>query len=402
MSNKLSNSQFDVVVIGGGIHGAGAAQAAAAAGYSVLVLEQSALAAGTSSRSSKLIHGGLRYLESAQFNLVRECLHERTLLLKNAPDLVKLKPFYIPIYPETSRRPWQIRSGLALYATLAGLGSTARFRQIPKQEWQQLDGLELRELEKVFCYHDAQTDDAALTRAVMHSAQSLGAELAMPAEFISALRHPNRDDGYIVKYRHDGREHACETSLVINAAGPWCNEVLDRVSPTASKLSVDLVQGTHIILDSAITQGIYYVEAPQDGRAVFIMPWQGKMMVGTTETLYRGAPAGVTPLASEEEYLLDTVGHYFPACQHLNRSDILSAFAGLRVLPRTTGSAFSRPRDTIFHVDNRDNPRLVTLYGGKLTAYRATAERLLQQFRDQLPKRKAVADTRTLTLTPES
>lgn len=389
-------------MIGGGIHGAGAAQAAAAAGYSVLVLEQSALAAGTSSRSSKLIHGGLRYLESAQFNLVRECLHERALLLKNAPDLVKLKPFYIPIYPQTSRRPWQIRSGLALYAALGGLTNEARFRQIPKRDWPTLDGLELRELEKVFCYHDAQTDDAALTRAVMRSAQSLGAELAMPAEFVSGLRRPSKDDGYIVRYRHNHQELVCETDLIINAAGPWSNEVLNRISPTVNKLAMELVQGTHIILEGQVTQGIYYVESPRDRRAVFVMPWQGKLMIGTTETVYHGDPAKVAPLASEEEYLRHTLGHYFPGYRHVSSKDVVSAFAGLRVLPKSIGSAFSRPRDTIFHVDNRDNPRLITLYGGKLTAYRATAERLLHQFREQLPKRKAVADTRTLALTPES
>ena len=398
----MSNKQFDVVVIGGGIHGAGAAQAAAAAGYSVLVLEQTALAAGTSSRSSKLIHGGLRYLESAQFNLVRECLNERALLLKNAPELVKLKPFYIPIYPETSRRPWQVRSGLALYATLGGLSNDTRFRQIPKRDWQTLDGLELRELEKVFCYYDAQTDDAALTRAVMRSAQSLGAELAMPAEFISALRSPSKDDSYIIKYRHDGQELICEASLIINAAGPWANQVLSHISPTVKKLNMDLVQGTHIILDGQVTQGIYYVEAPDDGRAVFVMPWKNQVMVGTTETVYQGDPAKVAPLASEVEYLIDTLSHYFPAYRRTTAKDVVSAFAGLRVLPKSVGSAFSRPRDTIFHTDNRDNPRLVTLYGGKLTAYRATSERLLHQFKDLLPKRKPVADTRTLPLTPEN
>jgi glycerol-3-phosphate dehydrogenase len=398
----LSNKQFDVVVIGGGIHGAGAAQAAAAAGHSVLVLEQTALAAGTSSRSSKLIHGGLRYLESAQFNLVRECLYERTLLLKNAPELVKLKPFYIPIYPETSRRPWQIRSGLALYAALGGLSNDTRFRIVHKRDWHQLDGLELRELEKVFCYYDAQTDDAALTRAVMRSAQSLGAELAMPAEFISALRSPSKDDSYIIKYSHDGQELICEASLIINAAGPWANQVLSHISPTVKKLNMDLVQGTHIILDGQVTQGIYYVEAPDDGRAVFVMPWKNQVMVGTTETVYQGDPAKVAPLASEVEYLIDTLSHYFPAYRRTTAKDVVSAFAGLRVLPKSTGSAFSRPRDTIFHTDNHDNPRLITLYGGKLTAYRATSERLLHQFKDLLPKRKPVADTRTLPLTPES
>jgi len=402
LSIKQSNRQFDVVVIGGGIHGAGAAQAAAAAGHSVLVLEQTALAAGTSSRSSKLIHGGLRYLESAQFNLVRECLHERTLLLQNAPDLVKLKPFYIPIYPGTSRRPWQIRSGLALYSALGGWSDDARFRIVPKQEWQKLDGLELRELEKVFCYFDAQTDDAALTRAVMRSAQSLGAELAMPAEFVSALRSPSKDDRYIIKYRHNGQELICEASLIINAAGPWANQVLSRVSPTVKKLNMDLVQGTHIILEGQVTQGIYYVEAPDDGRAVFVMPWQNRVMVGTTESIYHGDPAKVAPLASEVEYLCQTLEHYFPVYRRISTKDVVGSFAGLRVLPKSNGSAFSRPRDTIFHSDNHDKPRLVTLYGGKLTAYRATSERLLHQYKDVLPKRKPVADTRTLPLTPES
>lgn len=401
MPSNSSTRQFDIVVIGGGIHGAGVAQAAAAAGHSVLVLEQTALAAGTSSRSSKLIHGGLRYLESAQFNLVRECLHERALLLKNAPDLVKLKPFYLPIYPDTTRRPWQVRSGLALYATLGGLGSDTRFRQIPKRDWPSLDGLELRKLEKIFCYYDAQTDDAALTAAVMRSAQSLGAELVMPAEFISGLRKPNHDDGYIVRYRHNGTEQLCEAGFIINAAGPWGNQVLSRISPAVNKLAMELVQGTHIILEGQVTQGIYYVEAPQDKRAVFVMPWQDKLMVGTTETVYQGDPAKVVPLPSEVSYLCQTLAHYFPTYHHVSSENVLSAFAGLRVLPKSMGSAFSRPRDTIFHVDNRDQPRLVTIYGGKLTAYRATAERLLHQFKDMLPKRKAVADTRTLPLLPE-
>ena len=159
----MTTNLFDVVVIGGGIHGAGVAQAAAAQGYSVLVLEQSAIAAGTSSRSSKLIHGGLRYLENAQFSLVRECLRERALLLKNAPELVKLKPFYIPVYSETSRSAWQIRAGLALYSTLGGLGADTRFKIVPRHEWGTLDGLDREDLHKVFRYYDGQTDDKEMS-----------------------------------------------------------------------------------------------------------------------------------------------------------------------------------------------------------------------------------------------
>ena len=177
---------YDVVVIGGGIHGAGIAQAASARGFSVMVLEQTGIASGTSSRSSKLIHGGLRYLESRQFSLVRECLRERTLLLELAPQLIELKPFYIPVYQDTTRRPWLLHAGLSLYAVLGGLHPATRFRRVPQNQWKNLDGLDTAHLEAVFQYNDAQTDDAALTRAVMRSAQRMGAQLKVSATFTGA------------------------------------------------------------------------------------------------------------------------------------------------------------------------------------------------------------------------
>ena len=397
MKPDESLNQYDVVIVGGGIHGAGVAQAAAAQGYSTLVLEQSSLAVGTSSRSSKLIHGGLRYLESAQFNLGRECLYERSLLLKNAPDLVELKPFYIPVYTETSRPAWQIRAGLTLYSSLGGLSDDTRFKVVAKHDWNQLDGLDLESLKKVFRYYDAQTDDKLLTEAVMRSAQSLGAELEMPAQLIEAERD---SDSYIVRYQKDEQQIECRAGLLVNAAGPWVNDVLNKVTQKISQLTVDLIQGSHIILEGTVTQGIYYIEAPEDKRAVFVMPWKGKMMVGTTESLYQGNPAKVHPLAKEKNYLLKTLGHYFPDYRHHTQQDIVDSFAGLRVLPRTTGSAFSRPRDTILHPDQPDDPRLVTIYGGKLTAYRATAEKLINQFKYVLPDKKTVADTKTLPLSP--
>src|SRR5580693_10304486 len=135
---------FDVVVVGGGIHGAGVLQAAAAAGHRALLLEKGALASGTSSRSSKLIHGGLRYLESGQFALVRESLRERAIHLRIAPELVQLKPFYIPVYRDTRRRPWQLKLGLWLYALLGGFDAATRFGAVPRREWPSLDGLETR------------------------------------------------------------------------------------------------------------------------------------------------------------------------------------------------------------------------------------------------------------------
>lgn len=386
--------KYDLVVIGGGIHGAGIAQAAAARGFSVLALEQSGLASGTSSRSSKLIHGGLRYLESGQFGLVRECLQERALLLKLAPDLVRLQPFYIPVYHNTTRRPWQLRAGLSLYAVLGGMDKATRFHTLPRRAWANLDGLDTTRLQGVFQYWDGQTDDAALTRAVMHSAQELGAQLSMPSTFTGAEIGAQ---GCTVHYAHNGQPQSCEASVLVNAAGPWVNHVLDKITPAPAQLQVELVQGTHIIVSGKITQGIYYVEAPRDQRAVFVMPWQGKVMVGTTETAYHGDPASVQPLPGEKDYLLETLAHYFPRYRSPQQREILSAFAGLRVLPSGTGTAFGRPRDTTLHAAL---PRLLTVYGGKLTAYRVTAERVMQQIAPALPPRNIIADTRTLKLKP--
>src|SRR5690348_12268607 len=168
-------SQFDVIVVGAGIHGVGVAQAAAAAGQKVLLLEQHIPAFGTSSRSSKLIHGGLRYLESGQFHLVRESLLERALMLKNAPELVRLRAFHIPLYRETRRKPWQIMLGLSMYAVLGGFKRGCRFGLLSKKDWSQLDGLKTDNLRAVFRYYDGQTDDALLTRSVLQSAMRLGA-----------------------------------------------------------------------------------------------------------------------------------------------------------------------------------------------------------------------------------
>ncbi|HHZ94862.1 MAG TPA: FAD-dependent oxidoreductase [Flavobacteriales bacterium] len=391
-----SNKTYDYVIIGGGIHGVGIAQAAAAAGYSVLVLEQASIAHGTSSKSSKLIHGGLRYLETAQIKLVFECLSERTLLLELAPDIVRLEPFYIPIYKKTTRRPWEIWAGLTLYAALGKLNSDARFETVPEEEWTNLDGISTENLQAVFRYKDGATDDAALTKAVMHSASTLGAELVMPATFISADADV---DSNVVNYSVNGTIHSCKARLLVNAAGPWANLVLEKVNPTPKKREFDLIAGTHIVLDSPSPNGMFYVEAPQDRRAVFVMPWKGKTMVGTTETVFKGDPSKVRPLESEETYLCEVIAHYFPKFKGLTRENIDSSFAGLRVLPHASGKAFSRPRETTFHVDKKIAPRIITIYGGKLTAYRITAEKFVAKFAKKLPKRKRIAYTNKLPLT---
>ncbi len=388
----MSAERYDVVIIGAGIHGAGIAQATAAHGHAVLLLEQHSPAFGTSSRSSKLIHGGLRYLESGQLALVRECLRERELLLKLAPHLVRRVPFYIPVYRHTTRRPWQIRSGLSLYSLLGGLSQNLRFSQVPRAQWDALDRLATQDLQAVYRYFDAQTDDAALTRAVLQSAQTLGATVKIPAEFLSASVLAENS---CVRYAHQNRTHEVLTRVLVNAAGPWVSDVLKKVTPLPLIPAVDLVQGAHLVVAATTQQGIYYVEAPQDRRAVFVMPWQGHTLIGTTETHYHGDPAAVHALPQEIDYLLATYHHYFP---QTHTTDVCESFAGLRVLPCADGNAFHRPRETLLVCNNTKQPRLVSIVGGKLTAYRATAEKLLKLIAPALPSRRALADTRTLLL----
>jgi glycerol-3-phosphate dehydrogenase len=387
--------EYDVVIIGGGIHGAGVLQAAVAAGHKALLIERQALAAGTSSRSSKLIHGGLRYLESGQFALVRESLRERAIHLRIAADLVTLKPFYIPVYRETRRRPWQLKIGLWMYALLGGFDAATRFGSVPKSEWPLLDGLNTQDLDDVIRYHDAQTNDALLTRAVVKSAQILGAELAVPARFLRAVLS---DDGVIVSYDVDGATNECKARVLVNAAGPWATQVARTVEPPITVPDVELVQGTHIVIPQPLTAGIYYVESPTDGRAVFVMPWGGATLVGTTETPYHGEPDKVHPLPEEEEYLLAVVRHYFPALSALTRDDIVQRFAGLRVLPAASQAAFDRSRETIFTTDRDVRPRVLCIYGGKLTGWRAAASHVMQRISPSLPAAEKRAETDLLIL----
>ncbi len=386
--------KYDIVVIGAGIQGAGVAQAAAAAGYSVLVVEKTAPAAGTSSKSSKLIHGGLRYLESAQFGLVRESLRERALLLKLAPELVKLKPLHIPVYEDSTRSPLTIRAGLSLYAVLAGLDKDSLFRQLSKEEWGDLAGLRQEKLSAVFRYHEAQTDDAALTRAVLQSAVLLGADLMMPARFVAAERNGQCCKVDIETER--GHE-SVSCRVLVNCAGPWAREVLSQIVPALPLPGVELVQGSHLLLPPLLDQ-YFYLEAPTDRRAVFVLPWEGHLLVGTTEKIHEDAPEKAVCSSAEREYLLNTLRHYFP--QLMIPTEQIETFAGLRVLPKSDKRAFSRPREVMFAVDDEARPRVLSVMGGKLTTYRATAEQAMQRLMPSLPTKERRADTALVSLIP--
>lgn len=356
-------AEYDLVVIGAGIHGAGVAQAAAARGLSVLVVERREAAGMETSRaSSKLIHGGLRYLETLQFRLVYECLREQRRLLRNAPHLVRRSDFYIPVYKHSRRSAWWVYLGLCCYQLLAG-GQLSGIERVAVSRWDDL-GLQQEDLTAVFRYADAQTDDQALTRAVLESAVSMGAHV----RFNTSLTQIDADSGYTLAF-NEGSVTRCRA--LVNAAGPWANEI--AASGGLPQQELDWVQGTHIVLRRPAMSGCFYVEAPQDGRAVFVLPWRGFTMVGTTELVLSQPKASATP--AEIDYLLAVYNHYFPKSP-CEAGDVEEVFAGVRVLPKDRRQANKRSRETIYTTAN--GGAYVGIYGGKLTSYRATADKVLR------------------------
>lgn len=374
----------DVLVIGAGIHGAAIARALARTGARVVVAERSAPAAGTSSRSSKLVHGGLRYLEHGDLGLVRESLRARAALLADAPELVERADFLIPVYRDGARPPWLVRAGLTLYALLAGLGPDARFRSLPRREWPLADGLDPAGLRAVFRYTDARTDDAGLTRRVLAEALAAGAVLRCPAE-VAAIELD--DEGATVALREAGAAGtgaALRVHAVVNAAGPWVARVQRLVAPALPPLAVALIRGSHLELPHRPLAGIYYLESPRDRRPLFVIPRGDHLLVGTTEVAVGDADLDrIEPSAAEVEYLLEAVRARFPGWSRDGGLEVRARWAGVRVLPRretgAAGGLNAASRELALVVDRERLPRFVSLVGGKLTTHAAAAEKVLER-----------------------
>jgi len=387
----MADSDYDIVVIGAGIQGAGVAQAAAACGYKTLVIEKFSQAGlGTSCKSSKLIHGGLRYLESGQFKLVYECLRERKRLLNNAPELVKLIPFYIPVYSSSTRSPWLIWLGLSLYSLL----SFNKFSIINKNNWKNIDGLNIEDIKCIYKYYDAQTDDQKLTQAVIKSAQKLGANIMYDTTFINSVIQDNKHN---LTYVQNKKKDFVTCHCIVNCTGPWVTATQEKIKPILKMPSIELIAGAHIIVDTPVDQGAYYIEAA-DRRAVFVMPWKDQQtLIGTTERAYSDSADNVTPTENEKLYLLDTYNSHFKT--QLTMQNIIESFAGLRVLPESNRSTFNKSRESLI-INNTSSPGLITLIGGKLTAYRASSEEALIRIKKiiGLPENHKSCNTRDTKL----
>jgi glycerol-3-phosphate dehydrogenase len=223
----------------------------------------------------------------------------------------------------------------------------------------------------------------------------MGAEVRIPVEFLGADLEAQ---GAWLRYRESGQPRRCRARVLVNAAGPWVAETAARVTPFVSRIQSELVQGTHILVDIPSHDGIFYMEVPKDGRAVFLMPWKGMSLVGTTEMPFPGRdPAAVMPSEQERDCLKAVLQHYFPRQAFTE----IAAFAGLRVLPRDATRPFERGRELILETDRAYRPRIINLYGGKLTSYRADSLKVLAKLGSALPSRKRRGDTARLPLYPE-
>jgi glycerol-3-phosphate dehydrogenase len=352
-------SRYDVIIIGAGINGAGIARDGAMRGLKVLLIDKGEPGCATTSASTRLIHGGLRYLEHFEFGLVRESLRERETLLKIAPHLVKPLAITIPIYKQSKRGPWTIRAGMILYDLLSWGKSLPRHQMLSRAETlERWPGLNPEGLVASALYYDAQVEfPERLTLANVQSAQEFGAEV---------LTH-TRVTGLTVTGVEFGDRFA-EASVVINAAGAWIDQVLER-APVKSPKLIGGTKGSHIVVpvfDGAPANAIY-LEARSDGRPIFIIPWNKLYLIGTTDVRYEGDPDEVRCEPWEIDYLLSETNLALPAA-HLTHDSILQTYSGVRPLPyqSSTRRHFSREHPQL--------PNLLSIVGGKLTTYRSLAE----------------------------
>jgi glycerol-3-phosphate dehydrogenase len=390
---RLATEVFDVVVIGGGVTGCGVALDAASRGLSVALVEKRDFAAGTSSRSSKLIHGGLRYLERLDIRLVREALHERRLLLETiAPHLVKATPFLFPL-----KRPvWDrflMGSGLFMYDALAGVHSAVpRHRHLSRAACLRVaPALRADALCGGIRYYDAQVDDARFSVMLARTATAHGALCAPALDVIAFLHRGERISGVRVRDLESGDEFEVRARAVINATGVWTTEV-ERLAGVAAPLMVRQSKGVHIVVPKARIESDYALILPTEKSVLFVLPWGDQWIVGTTDTDWSFGLDHPSASHSDIRYLLDHVNEVLR--NPLTFDDITGVYVGLR--PLLGGGADETAKLSREHAVRRSAPGLVSIAGGKYTTYRLMARDAVDAAARDLPF--AVEASRTAAL----
>lgn len=372
---------FDLLVVGGGINGVAIASDAAGRGLNVALVEMSDLASATSSASSKLIHGGLRYLEHYEFRLVGEALAEREILLKNAPHLVAPLRFRLPHRPHL-RPAWMIRAGLFLYDNLGKRVSLPASKGIRFTENDPLKS----DMSTGFEYSDCAVDDARLVVCNALLAKQHGAKILTRTRCTQATAG---DTGWTVTLQDDTSTYQIQTKALVNAAGPWVESLFSEQLDKPAPRSIRLVKGSHIVVPKLYDDDHAYILQNEDKRIVFVIPYQQDYsMIGTTDVDYEGDPSQVAISEDEVEYLCDIVNQHFKA--PIVPSDVINTWSGVRPLMEDESSdAQAVTRDYTIEVDGSNpNSPLLSVFGGKLTTYRKLGQAALKQLQPFFPDMK--------------
>jgi glycerol-3-phosphate dehydrogenase len=376
---ELSRQEFDLAIIGGGIQGAATARDAAMRGLKVALVEARDFAGATSSRSSKMIHGGLRYLEQYDFRLVHEARRERRLLLKLAPHLAQPVPFLLPIYEGDPYSPFKIRLGLTVYDLMGNLGRKDRHKMLsPAETLRRVPALQSSRLRAGAIYFDSETDDARLTLENILDAAGHGAVIANYTRIRELGIFTGPEGPRVLSAEAEdvltGRRYEISARYWVNAAGPWVDQVRALLPGYDGSRTVRLTKGTHILLPPVAGPFALFA-AILPGKRIFVMPpWHGHALLGTTDTDYDGNPAAVRPDLADTEYLLAALNRVL--ARPLELKDVVGAFAGLRALAIQPGRAPSEnTREYRLHEDPWA-ANFVSICGGKLTTARALGEKV--------------------------
>lgn len=367
---KFSKIQYDLLVIGGGINGAGIAYLAQEHGLKTALLEKKDFASGTSGASTKLIHGGIRYLENLDFRLVMESLKERAIQLKAAPHLVKPISFIIPVYKGDKRPLWLMRLGVFVYDFLAGTNSIEKHSYLSADKILKLiPGIRREGLLGGMLYYDAQMDDSRLCLENILSASEKGADIANYVEVISFLKEGGKVVGTVAKDNLGGSLFEIRARKVVCAVGPWTNYLLRKDNPHAEKI-IRTTKGVHIVFEEKFSDHAILLSSNKDGRVFFVIPWMGHSLIGTTDTNYIKNPDTIDVLQKDIQYLVKNAERIFPDKDFSSRN-IIASFAGLRPLVRKGGDPSKVTRN---HAIVKTPSGLTFVTGGKYTTYRKIAQ----------------------------
>lgn len=374
-SQNPRQNLFDLVVIGGGINGAAIARDAALRNLKVVLLEKNDFGSGASSKTSKLAHGGVRYLEQFQFGLVRESLKERSLLLKNAPHLVKPLPFLMPVYAGDPHSLWKINLGLYFYDFLAGDSRLPSHKKLTAENvLGVVPGLKSVSLKGGCSYYDAQMLDNRIVIENILGAENAGALVRNHIEVTGLINEEGRIRGVTYADALTGEKGEYRGKVVINATGAWSGAI-GNMEPDAVHSLPRPTKGVHLVVQNIIPETALLLRAPQDGRVFFILPWGDYSIVGTTDTFYGGNPDRISVDNEDRTYLLDALNAFFPV-KNFTESSIISSFVGLR--PLVAHDDPGAPSEiTREHVIQVSKGGLVTVLGGKFTTHRLVAEEVI-------------------------